>query len=163
MSDNTNLRVDPDFENPYTDQFIVGFERELAKNLGLSVNYVHKRGRTYGGLARRRRGEYEPATTSTPRAPEPRAATSRVQRLLSDPADRVFLLTNPDGMFTRFNGVTVQLIKRMAEQLAGGGLAGGVPLRGPPGIEPASPNASQEATPATSARTRTTSSTPTAA
>ena len=31
VSDNTNLAVDPDFKNPYTDQFIVGFERELAR------------------------------------------------------------------------------------------------------------------------------------
>ena len=29
--------------------------------------------------------------------------------------DRVFQLTNPDGMFSRFNGVTVQLVKRMAD------------------------------------------------
>ena len=29
-----NLRVDPEFKNPYTDQFIVGVERELARTSG---------------------------------------------------------------------------------------------------------------------------------
>ena len=52
VSDNTNLAVDPDFKNPTTDQYIVGFERELAKNVGVQLNYVHKRGKDYGGYTR---------------------------------------------------------------------------------------------------------------
>ena len=35
FSDNTSLRVDSGFKNPYTDQVIASFERELGKNLGL--------------------------------------------------------------------------------------------------------------------------------
>ena len=110
VSDNTNLRVDPDFESPYTDQITVGFERELMKNLGVSVNYVHKRGERYGAWTDVA-GEYEATTATDPET----GATYPVQRLLSDPGDRIFLLTNPDGMFSRFNGVTVQLVKRMAD------------------------------------------------
>src|SRR5205814_9381861 len=48
VSDNTNLTVNPKFKNPHTDQFIVGFEQELLTNLGLQVNYVHKRGDDFG-------------------------------------------------------------------------------------------------------------------
>ena len=44
-----NLRVDPDRENPYSDQFIVQVEQGLMANLGLQVNYVHKRGDLYAG------------------------------------------------------------------------------------------------------------------
>ena len=33
--------------------------------------------------------------------------TVTVYRLLSNPADRVFLQTNPDGMYMRYNGVTM--------------------------------------------------------
>src|SRR5262249_41440789 len=42
VSDNTNLTVNSKFKNPYTDQFIVGFEQELVRNLGLQANYVYK-------------------------------------------------------------------------------------------------------------------------
>ena len=41
--------MDPDYKAPYTDQFIVSLERELARSLGAQLNYVHKRGRTFAG------------------------------------------------------------------------------------------------------------------
>jgi hypothetical protein len=34
---------------------------------------------------------------------------------VNDPSERQFDLTNPDGMFTRFHGLTLQLTKRMAD------------------------------------------------
>ena len=44
-----NLRIDPNFKSPYSDQYIVQFEQQLTTNLGLQVNYVHKSGGDYGG------------------------------------------------------------------------------------------------------------------
>jgi hypothetical protein len=41
-------------------------------------------------------------------------ASITVQRRDSDAADSLYLLTNPEQMFTRFDGVTVQLQKRMS-------------------------------------------------
>ena len=38
-----------------------------------------------------------------------------MQRLVGDPAERAFRLTNPEGMFTRFTGVVVTATKRMAD------------------------------------------------
>ena len=113
FSDNTNLTVDPDFKNPYTDQFIVGFERELARNLGLSLNYIHKRGEDYGGW-RDIRGEYEPVTYVDDQGTDATGQSITVQRLLSDPADRLFQLTNPDEMFSRYHAFSAQVTKRMA-------------------------------------------------
>jgi hypothetical protein len=112
VSDNTNLRVDPNFEPPYTDQFTVGIERELLKNLGLSVNYVHKRGERYGATPDIG-GEYVPEVYIDNEGAGATGASIPIQVYVG--GDRVFELTNSDQMFTRFNGVTVQLVKRMAD------------------------------------------------
>jgi hypothetical protein len=42
-----------------------------------------------------------------------------VYRLLSNPADRVFLQTNPAGMYMRYNGATFALTKRMSQNWQG--------------------------------------------
>ena len=76
VSSNENLRVDPDFKNPYTDQFIVGFEHELVKNLGLMVNYTAKRGEDYGGW-RDTAGTYVPVRTQTRPGPSRLVRRSR--------------------------------------------------------------------------------------
>jgi hypothetical protein len=116
-SDNSNLRIDPNFKNPYTDQFIAGFDRQLYKDLGLEINYVYKRGENPGGWLDIG-GEYVPATYSDTTGAEPSGQDITVQRLVNSRSDRLFLLTNPNiapaRMFSRFNGVTVQLTKRMS-------------------------------------------------
>jgi len=45
--------------------------------------------------------------------------TVMVYRLLSNPGDRVFLETNPDGMYMRYNGATFALTKRMSNNWQG--------------------------------------------
>ena len=42
-----NLSVAADYRSPRTDQFIIGFERELNAKMGLQVNYVRKWGRDF--------------------------------------------------------------------------------------------------------------------
>ena len=44
-----------------------------------------------------------------------------VFQLVSDPADCIFELTNPDGMFTRYKGFNVQATKRMSNHWQLGG------------------------------------------
>ena len=115
VSDNTNLAVDPDFKNPYTDQYIVGFEQELSPNLGLQINYVHKRGEDFGGW-RDVRGRYAQVPYVDSAGTDASGRTVQVFQLLSDPTNRLFQLTNPDGMFMRYNGLSIQLQKRMARR-----------------------------------------------
>ncbi len=112
-SDNSQLSVDPNFKNPYTDQFVAGFERQLAKDVGLAVNYVHKHGENYGGW-QDVGGSYTPVTYSDTEGTDATGRDITVLRRDSDPSQSHFLLTNPNQMFTRFNGVTVQLQKRMS-------------------------------------------------
>ena len=113
FSDNTSLSVNPEFANPYTDQFIVGLERELFKNVGVQLNYVYKRGEAYGGWEDTG-GDYvqQPYVDSV--GEDASGQTFNVFRLTNDPADRRFLLTNPDNMYTRFSGLTFQVMKRMS-------------------------------------------------
>ncbi len=119
-SDNTNLKLDSSFKNPYTDQFIVGLERELAKDLGLAVTYVNKRGHNYGAW-QDRGATYVPATFSDTNPDDPNASGRdiTVQRRESDPSESLFFLTNPNQMFTKVDAVTVQVQKRMANHWQG--------------------------------------------
>ena len=113
ISDNTNLLVDSGFKNPYTDQFIVGLERELVKDLGLSATYVYKQGENYGGW-RDTGATYTPVTYLDDQGADATGRGITVFRRDSDASESVFLLTNPGEMFSRFHGVTIQLQKRMA-------------------------------------------------
>lgn len=110
-----NLGVDPGYKNPYTDQFIVSLDRELFKNVGLSLNYVHKRGRNFSAW-RDTRGAYETATYVDSEGAQATGREVPVTRLLSDPAERFFVQTNPAQMKTDVNAFTAQVKKRMSNR-----------------------------------------------
>ena len=61
LRDNTNQRIDPDYDGPYTDQFNIGVEHELIRDLGVSAFYVHKRDEDLQGWSDVG-GTYVPAT-----------------------------------------------------------------------------------------------------
>ncbi len=117
ISDNTNLRVDSGFKNPYTDQLIASFEREFAKNIGVQLSYVYKRGENYGGW-RDTGGIYAQVPYVDNSGREPSGDTITIYQLQNDPSERLFLLTNPseepNRMFSRFHGGTMQITKRMS-------------------------------------------------
>ena len=115
VSDNSQLQVDRGFKNPYTDQFIVGFQQELMPDLGLSVNYIHKRGRRLGAW-QDTGGQYAPVTYLDTEGADATGQPIAVLQLLNDPSERLFNLTNPRGMFSRYNGVDIQLSKRMSHR-----------------------------------------------
>jgi hypothetical protein len=101
--------IDPDYKSPHTDQFVLGFERELPANLGLSLTYTHKRGFDYP--AWQDDGQYEPFDHVDPTT----GNTLRLQALTSEPEERFYTLTNPEGMDTRTHAFTAVLTKRMAD------------------------------------------------
>jgi hypothetical protein len=117
-SSNANLRIDPNFKAPYSDQFIVQFEQEVMPNLGVQVNYVHKRGADYGAW-QDITGVYQEMPYIDNQGIDATGNTVMVYRLISNPADRVFLQTNPDGMYMRYNGVTMMATKRMSNNWLG--------------------------------------------
>jgi hypothetical protein len=103
---------------PYMDQYMVQFEQELIRNLGLQVSYAHKRGADYTGwqdIA----GVYAQVPYVDNAGIDATGETVMVYRLLSNPADRVFLQTNSAGMYTRYNGLTMMATKRMSNNWQG--------------------------------------------
>jgi hypothetical protein len=113
ISSNANLLIDPDMKAPHSDQYMVQFEQELVRNLGLQVSFAHKRGQDYTGWEDIT-GQYMQVPYVDNAGVDATGETVMVYRLLSKPADRVFLQTNPAGMYTRYKGATFQVTKRMA-------------------------------------------------
>lgn len=112
VSDNSNIRIDPDFENPYTDQFIASFEHQLTSRIGVAVSGVYKKsdnqsgwrdiGGTYARVQRTAEGK-----------------TFDLLQLTSGAASRVFQLTNPGDLSSTYRGVHFQVNKRMSNRWQG--------------------------------------------
>ncbi len=113
-----SLQIDPNFKSPYSDQFIAQLEQQLVANLGVQVNYVHKSGSDYGAW-QDITGVYTPVPYIDNVGVDATGQTVTVYRLISNPADRVFLETNPAGMFMKYNGVTMMATKRMSNNWQG--------------------------------------------
>ena len=112
VSDNSNIRIDPEFDNPYTDQFIGTFEHQLTDRVGISVSGVYKRSENQSGW-RDIGGTY----ANVQRTVE--GKTFDVFQLTSDPASRLFQLTNPAGMKSTYKGVNLQVNKRLSNRWQG--------------------------------------------
>ena len=109
-----NQSVDPGYRNPYTDQFVASLEREIAHNLGLSIHYINKRSRR-GPAWSDLTGQYEDATTYDNVGADATGQPVVVKRLLSDPTESLFELSNNDAIKTDTQAITVQVTKRMSK------------------------------------------------
>lgn len=109
---NENLGFDPNYESPYTDQAILSLERELAKGLGAQLSYVNKRGRKYAAW-NDITGVYTRVPFVDDLGDDPSGRTLSLYQLQSDPEDRQFRITNPDGFNSDVNAASFALIKRM--------------------------------------------------
>ncbi len=109
-----NQRIDPNYKNPYTDQFVVSLERELVPNLGLSLHYINKRARRSSAWEDTV-GQYEDVTVADDVGAEATGRPVVVKRLLTDPADSFYELSNREYMKTDTHAVTAQLTKRMSD------------------------------------------------
>ncbi len=109
VSDNTNLRIDPEFENPYTNQFIGTFEHQLTDRIGLSVSGVYKKSDNQSGW-RDIGGTYQTVTRTA------EGKDFQLQQLTSGAASRVFQLTNPGNLSTTYKGFNLQVNKRMSNR-----------------------------------------------
>jgi hypothetical protein len=107
-----NVAVDPNTQAPWTDQYSVGIDRELMRNLGFSVSVVHKEwGDQIGWVDTG--GLYGTQTADTPAGP------MTVFPLLNATSARKYLRTNPAGWFNRYSGLMLQLNRRFANRWMG--------------------------------------------
>jgi outer membrane receptor protein involved in Fe transport len=109
-----NQAVDPGYDNPYTDQFVASLEREVVRDLGVAIHYINKRSRK-GSAWGDTTGRYEDVTTLDDVGPGATGRPLLVKRLLTDPADSFYELTNRSVMKTDTHAVTVQATKRMSK------------------------------------------------
>jgi len=112
LSDNTNLSVDPHYKSPYTDQFIASLERDIGKGVAATLNYVHKRGEDYPAW-QETQGTYVLVPFTDDLEPNATGNTFNLFQLTSDPALRHFVITNPDGVGSRVNAASLNIVKRM--------------------------------------------------
>jgi outer membrane receptor protein involved in Fe transport len=123
VSSNTNLRIDPNYRDPYTNEYIAQVEQELTTDLGLQVNYVHKRGGDYPAWTDVG-GQYAQVPYVDNRGTDATGQTISVYKLLTPSAQSVFMMTNAVGpagepLFTTYNGVTMTATKRMSHRWQG--------------------------------------------
>jgi hypothetical protein len=115
ISDNSQIRIDPEFENPHTDQYIVTLEHQLTDRIGISASGVFKRSNNLSGW-RDIGGTY----ASVQRTAE--GKTFDLLQLTSGAASRLFQLTNPTGdraLSNEYTGFNLQVTKRMSNRWQG--------------------------------------------
>ena len=116
-------RIDPDIERPYSDEFNLGVERELAPNLSLGVTYYRRHNRRLlSGI-----NTAVPPSSFTPIEVNTTAGVITAynqDRATIGLARRI--ITNIDGLQNDYNGIEVQVAKRMDNrwQLVGSFSAG---------------------------------------
>ena len=106
----SSISVDHSPSDQYTNQYSIGIDRQVAKNAGFTVSYVHKDTRQQLGWTDIG-GVYAPVPVSLP---DGRVLTAFA--LQNSPSQRKFLLTNGPGFFTRYNGLLLSLDKRYANR-----------------------------------------------
>ncbi len=106
-----NLLYDPDTRAPRTDEFSIGVDREVGRQLALSIAYVHKDGANFIGwwdVA----GSYRDQERTL--ADGRRVLVHVLNTAVTTPADRRFLLSNQDDYSLTYNGVVMVAEKRRA-------------------------------------------------
>jgi hypothetical protein len=106
VRDPSQVKLDPELRLPYTNQYSIGVDREVGRQLAVSVAYVRKDGRDFIGW-KELAGAYheEPATLSDGRVVP-------VWRLTTPSEARLFQLTNPEGYSLTYNGLVMAVERR---------------------------------------------------
>jgi len=105
-----NIGLDPNVKPQHTDQYAIGIDREVAKNMGFTAIYVRKQGQDELGWT-----DTGGVYAATPHV-LPNGQTLTALSLVNDPSLRKFFLTNPSGFFVRYNGLVLSLNKRYSQR-----------------------------------------------
>ena len=106
-----NLRLDPATRPPFSDEYSVGVDRELGRNVAMALAYVRKDAHDTIGWSDVA-GQYREETRALADG-----STVRVLALdtaVTPPSARRFLLTNQDDYSAKYNGLVVALDRRRA-------------------------------------------------
>ncbi len=114
ITDNSNLLVDPDYDAPRTDQFILSFEHQLSQNIGLNLNLVRKRARNFpawqdiGGI-------YQDVIYIDDQGQGATGNPITLQQLQNSRNDLSFVITNREEMNHDIDAISLGLVKRMSD------------------------------------------------
>jgi hypothetical protein len=103
------VQFDPNTKPPYTDQYSIGVDREIARNMGIGVNVVYKRAgnqlgwKDIGGI-------YGTSTVVINNNP------ITVFPLLNSPQSRMYLRTNGPGFYTEYKALMLTATRRLANR-----------------------------------------------
>lgn len=103
------VRFDPNAKAPYTDQFSIGVDREIAKNLGVGINVVHKKGGNQLGWV-------DTGGVYGTRSVVINGQDITVFPLLNAPSARLYLRTNGPGYYNEYNAVILTATRRLANR-----------------------------------------------
>jgi hypothetical protein len=123
-------QLDPNLRAPITQSVVLGADRELARNLGLQVNYSYSRtSRLFGnftgaitprvGVTPGPNGDYAAGSGFSGTLPDGRAYN--VPTFIPNAQDVAaggngFLLTNIPGYYTDYHGIEFELVKRLSNK-----------------------------------------------
>ena len=103
---NANFRLDAATRAPRTDEYSVGVDREIGRQLAVAAAYVRKTGANFIGWTDVG-GQYREGTRTLSDG-----RVIPVFTLLNAPSDRRFLLTNPADYQLTYNGLVLAAEKR---------------------------------------------------
>jgi hypothetical protein len=104
-----NIAFDGEMKAPYTDQYSIGVDRQIANHLALSASYVHKVARNQIATVTTN-AEY-----GTDQVASPAGGTLTVFPLVSSANARIFESTNGPGYHTTYDGLMLSLRRRLAD------------------------------------------------
>jgi hypothetical protein len=100
-----NLRLDPETRAPRTDEYSIGVDRQIGRELAVALAYIRKDGANFIGWTDVG-GQYREIRTLLDGRQLP------VYVIVNSTADRRFLLTNPAGYSLAYNGLVLAAEKR---------------------------------------------------
>lgn len=106
----TNLRLDPSTEPPRTDEYSVGVDRELGREVSVAIAYIRKNGGNFIGWTDTGGAYREETRTLADGRSLP------VLVLTNGTANRRFLLTNQDSYSLTYNGLVTAIERRLSSR-----------------------------------------------
>jgi len=103
-----NLAIDPEMRTPHTDHYSVALDQDLRWGIRTSAAYIYKTDAdaiAWLDVA----GQYGEGTHTLTNG-----VTLPIWSLLTAPADRQFLLTNPNYLSQRYHGLVLAMERRLA-------------------------------------------------
>jgi len=112
VNNQINFAVDPNLRNQYTDQFFIGFERQVATNTGIDVEFIFK---NEGDFIRMMdaRGTYAPVPVNA-LLPDGSTTPITAYNRTSPSAQSLFQVVNRTDFDQNFKSFVFQINRRLA-------------------------------------------------